>query len=255
MFKTLTAIALVGAVALAPVPAAARGNGVGLALGIIGGIIAGAAVANANQPPPAYYPPQPAYAPNSAACQSWLAVLNNPRYDAGTRAQAQQIVSSCGLPAASYENLPPAPPYENPAYANPRWEPPAAAPMNGATEVKLDNVMGQHYALTASINGLPARFMLDTGAGTTQITKEMARQLVNQGLLTEADWRGMASMSNADGHASQVGTVRLDRLTVGGRTVSGLTATISSVPLLGQDFLRQLGTYTIDNRRGVLILG
>jgi len=59
-----------------------------------GGIIAGAVAANANRPPQPNYPQRPAYVGNSAACQSW-------RYDAATRAQAQQIVSRCGLARGS----------------------------------------------------------------------------------------------------------------------------------------------------------
>jgi hypothetical protein len=75
--KLAIAVALAGtlAVSAAPQPAQARGDGV--ALGVVGGLVAGAAIAGAANtynpypygyyapPPPAYYPPAPVYAPRS----------------------------------------------------------------------------------------------------------------------------------------------------------------------------------------------
>ena len=59
--RVILAAGLVSASALA-MPASAHprhGNGAGIALGIIGGVIAGAAIASAAAPP--YYAPPPAY--------------------------------------------------------------------------------------------------------------------------------------------------------------------------------------------------
>jgi hypothetical protein len=44
---------------------------------------------------------------------------------------------------------------------------------------------------------------------------------------------------------------------VGNREITNVTASIAPVKgglLLGQSFLRQLGSWSIDNRRGVLVL-
>jgi aspartyl protease family protein len=242
-------------------PAHAGGNGAGIALGIIGGIIAGAAAANANRPQLSYYP-QPAYAGNSAACQSWLAVLNDPRYDAATRAQAQQVVSGCGLPysigggpAAGGPPLAyaPAPTYTPaPAYAA------SATPATGSTEIALiSNGSGSHY-VNGTVNGAAVQFVLDTGAEVTTIPLTFAQQLAHQGRLSKADIRGVASFGMANGSAQKELVVTLASITIGGRTVHNVTAAISpagSAPLLGQTFLQHFGSYTIDNRRNVLALG
>jgi predicted aspartyl protease len=274
----------VGAIAAAastqPAPAHAGGNGAAVALGIIGGIIAGAAAANANQPS---YSPPPAYADNSAACQSWLAVLNDPRYDTATRAQAQQIVSGCGLPYSgssgptpSYANAEPCAAWratvadrqtygitaaqDESALASrcgggPAPVSVAAAPAAGATEVPLLS-SGLSHHVSGIINGMATDFTVDTGADVTQITPAFAEQLLRQGRLTQADYRGTHSFRMADGHLSAPQQmVILHSVTIGGRTANNVVATIASPALLGQTFLRHFGSYMIDNRRGVLVLG
>jgi clan AA aspartic protease (TIGR02281 family) len=256
MFKTthttctlLFAGAIAAAASTQPEPAFANGNGAGIALGIIGGIIAGAAAANASHPPQPYYPPQPAYAGNGAACQSWLAVLNDPRYDAATRAQAQQIVSGCSLPYSTGGG--PAVGAPALAYA------PMTTPISGATEIALTGNGGSHY-VNGTVNGAAVQFVLDTGASVTMIPLQFARQLADQGRLSRADVRGLANFGMANGSTQKALVITLSSVTIGGCTVHNVTAAVNPVgsdPLLGQSFLQHFGSYTIDNRRNVLILG
>jgi len=77
--KLAVAAAIAGTLgfAAAPQPAQARGDGAGIALGVAGGLVAGAAIAGAANaynpypygyyapPAPAYYAPAPAYYPRS----------------------------------------------------------------------------------------------------------------------------------------------------------------------------------------------
>jgi clan AA aspartic protease (TIGR02281 family) len=286
------AFLLVGAIAAAasmqPEPAHAGGNGADVALGIIGGIIAGAAVANANRPPQPYYPQQPSYAGNSAACQSWLAVLNDPRYDATTRAQAQQIVSGCGLPtggsdtrstvASGYPGAGECAAWRAtvadrqaygiaarqdeseiaircgggpaPAYA------PAAAPTTGRTEIALTPTRGGGFLLSAMVNSVSVNFKLDTGADEVCLTNGIAAELIRRGSLQESDFRGVSSFYTATGSEGRSLDVVLREIRIGEHVAHNVNASTGCArPLLGQSFLRRFGVVTIDNRRNVLVLG
>jgi clan AA aspartic protease (TIGR02281 family) len=244
----LFAGAIAAAASTQPEPAFANSNGAGIALGIIGGIIVGAAAAQASHPPQPYYPSQPAYASTSAACQSWLTVVNDPRYDTATRTQAQQIVSGCGLPYSTGGGPAVAP---APAHA------PMTTPKTGATEIALTGNGGSHY-VNGTVNGAAVQFILDTGADFTAIPLHFARQLAAQGRLSPADVRGVMNFGMANGSTQKAIVITLSSVSIGGRTVHNVIAAVNPVgsdPLLGQSFLQNMGSYTIDNRRNVLILG
>ena len=138
-----------------------------------------------------------------------------------------------------------------PAYA-------PAAPATGSTEIALTSGDGGNFYVDGTVDGFPVRFVLDTGASVVQIPPDFARQLYLSGQLTEADYRGHDEFGMAnDSHEIQP-IVNLRSLTIGDRTVYNVRATIGkagSDPLLGQTFLSQFGSYTIDNRRNVLVLG
>jgi predicted aspartyl protease len=82
--------------------------------------------------------------------------------------------------------------------------------------------------------------------------------LAKAGVLTDADLGREVSFRMANGSKSTQQLVRLASITIGGRTVYNVAASIAppgSPPLLGQDFLRHFRSYTIDNSRAVLVLG
>jgi aspartyl protease family protein len=151
---------------------------------------------------------------------------------------ASEIASRCGGGPA-------------PTYA------PASAPASGSTEIALTSKGGSHY-VNGTVNGAAVQFAIDTGATLTQITIPFAEQLADQGQLSKADLRGVRSFSMANGTGQKQLLVTLASVTIGGRTVHNVAATIApagSPTLLGQSFLQHFGSYTIDNRRNVLILG
>jgi clan AA aspartic protease (TIGR02281 family) len=247
----VTAVSLTLAAAYPPTPAQAGGNGAGIALGIIGGIIAGAVAANANRPPQPYYPQQPAYASNSAACQSWLAVLNNPRYDATTRAQAQQIVSECGLPYSVGGDPALAPSYAQtpaPSYAPTPTPTYAPASVSHAHEIALTK-SNNHYYVNGIVNGIPIDFELDTGASNTSLSYAATNRLGlgKKDVIKAVPVQGVNGLSNEP-------LVQLRDVNIGGYVLPNARALVGNYTLLGQDFLSRLGTYTIDNHRGVLVL-
>jgi aspartyl protease family protein len=166
-----------------------------IAFGIIGGIIAVAAAANANRPPQPYYPQPPAYA---------------------------------AAPAAT-----------------------------GRKEIPLTNLEGGGYMLSASVNGMPVRFLLDTGADGVSISQPDADRLLRSGLLSPTDAVDRVNVHDANGGSRSRPVVMLRELNVGGYVLHNVEATISSgdTSLLGQRFLRDFESYTIDNSRNVLVLG
>src|SRR3954452_3773091 len=108
MFKktALLAAALIASTALQPVPKAHANEGAAAAIGLGVGVLAAVATANA--------------AARQQACQRWLPVVNDYRYDAGTRQYALQTVTDCGLASQIPPAVPPA------VQAAPVWHPPPA---------------------------------------------------------------------------------------------------------------------------------
>ena len=238
----LFAGAIAAAVSTQPEPAYANDAAIGLGLGL-GALVLGGIINASRQPQAQPYAPQPAYTGNSAACQSWLAVLNNPSYDATTRAQAQQIVSSCGLPyslgggpASTYAQTP------APTYA------PATAPVSHPHEIALRSD-GQHYHVNGTVNGIPTDFILDTGASGISLSYAAANQLG----LGRQDVVDAVSVTGVNGRSIEP-VVLLHEVNIGGYVLHNAKAGVGNFSLLGQGFLAKLGAYTIDNQRGVLVL-
>ena len=85
----------------------------------------------------------------------------------------------------------------------------------------------------------------------------MARELEQAGKLDRGDFLGTRTYVLADGSKVPSRRVLLREVTVGGQTVSNVTASISrsgSPPLLGQSFLSKFASWTLDNERAVLVL-
>ena len=98
---------------------------------------------------------------------------------------------------------------------------------------------------------------LDTGASDVSIPDEVARELERAGKLDRGDFIGTRTYVLADGSKVPSRRVLLRELTVGGQTVSNVTASIGrpgSPPLLGQSFLSKFASWTLDNERNVLVL-
>jgi len=137
-----------------------------------------------------------------------------------------------------------------PAYAA------ASAPTIGRKQIPLTNLQGGGHMLSAAVNGMPVRFQLDTGADGVVISQPDTAQLQRRGLLSQADAVDVVDVHDANGGSRSRPVVMLGELDVGGYVLRNVRATISSgdTSLLGQDFLRHFGSYTIDNQRSVLVL-
>lgn len=108
-----------------------------------------------------------------------------------------------------------------------------------------------HFVVTASVNGQPVDFLIDTGASDIVLSPADAARL---GWLPE-NLRFTRQYTTANG-IGRGAPVRLDSLAVGPIAYSNLPASVNEAPmaesLLGMAFLRRLESYEV--RRDVMIL-
>jgi hypothetical protein len=133
------------------------------------------------------------------------------------------------------------------------------APGNAnATEVPLVAQNGV-YTVPVRINDtLSVNFVVDSGASEVQIPAEVAQQLLRRGALREADFIQDRIYTLADGSRVKSERVLIRRLQLGDQVMEGVTASIGGVngpPLIGQSLLYRFPSWSLDNRRHVLILG
>jgi clan AA aspartic protease (TIGR02281 family) len=131
-----------------------------------------------------------------------------------------------------------------------------AAP--GSSEIALE-ADGQSYRVPVRVNdALTAKFVVDSGAGVVMLPKDMVEQLTKSGAITPSDMRGRTIFVTADGKHHRGQLVMLRRLEVGGHVATDIMADIGpehTDPLLGLSFLAKFKSWTLDNKRHVLILG
>jgi hypothetical protein len=131
------------------------------------------------------------------------------------------------------------------------------AAIAGAREIPFTRD-GSMYRVPVTLDGRLVRpFIVDTGAGETQVSSEVVRALFPRGsappvYLSDGTYR------LADGRMVRNRRVLIPSLRVGDRELRNVTASIGgpdAALLLGQNVLSRLGIWSIDDRRGVLVVG
>ena len=114
------------------------------------------------------------------------------------------------------------------------------------------------YELPVMVNGvLTLNFILDTGASDVNIPANVARKLLQTGTITHDDLLPEQVYQSADGSLATKSRVIIRELDVGGVKVGNVPASIGPATgnlLLGQSFLRRLESWSLDNKRDVLIM-
>lgn len=122
--------------------------------------------------------------------------------------------------------------------------PPSAAPRPGTVELARAGD-GLFYA-TATVNGRPVRFLVDTGANVMLLTAADARRV------GAARAPAATRLATAGGSAAMAWT-RLDTVELAGRRLAGVQAGVVAhglpVSLLGQDMLSRFAVVTIAGDR------
>jgi aspartyl protease family protein len=132
-------------------------------------------------------------------------------------------------------------------------EQPAPPPQSGSpSPVVLTADASGHYFVDGSINGRPARFVVDTGATTIALSAETAQRMG----LTPDKSAFTATVSTANGPVAaarlSLGEVRVGAITRHGVDAIVLPPGALATDLLGMSFLRRLGGLRVNGRQMVL---
>jgi hypothetical protein len=150
-------------------------------------------------------------------------------------------------------------------HSNSSYPPSAPVPVPGpaATETDGDEISlvmsGGVLAVPVLINqSVRIPFIVDSGATDVQIPAEVVLTLFRAGTISEGDFLGGRSYVLANGSTLRSARFNIREMRVGKHVVRNVVASagpaIKSDALLGQSFLKRLGSWTLDNRRRVLIL-
>lgn len=126
------------------------------------------------------------------------------------------------------------------------------------SEVAMKKCYGGTYEVACTVNGLPLKFILDTGAATVSISSVEASFMLKNGYLASNDIKGKEYFSTATGEIHEGTTIRLKEIKIGDAVLCNVDASVvhnQQAPLLlGQSVLERFGTITIDNINSKLII-
>jgi clan AA aspartic protease (TIGR02281 family) len=132
------------------------------------------------------------------------------------------------------------------------------SPVSNATRVSLVSRGGDDFVVRVRINdAIDLDFLVDSGASDVSVPVDVVLTLFRSGTLKEADFTGSRTYALADGSKLPSATFVMKSLTIGDRTVRNVECSISPVQaelLLGQSFLRQFKSWSIDNSTHELVL-
>lgn len=116
-------------------------------------------------------------------------------------------------------------------------------------KVKMEKV-GSVYMVPAKVNGLPLKFIFDTGASEVSISMTEAVFMAKNGYLEEKDIKGTSFAQLADGSVMENTVIRLKTIEVGELTIHDVEASVAhnlDAPLLlGQSAIKKLGRIEFD---------
>ncbi len=168
-----------------------------------------------------------------------------------------EVPDTSRLPSlATYTPSPAAVP---PPYTSPSYPPlPSRLSTQGRTEVTLSQSGRGTFHVSVIINdAVRVPFIIDSGAADVTIPGDVMLTLMRSGTINDSDFLGKQTYILANGSKVPSTTFRIRSLRVGDKVLENVTAGTTSAsgePLLGQSFLSRFRSWSIDNRRGVLVL-
>lgn len=127
---------------------------------------------------------------------------------------------------------------------------PSATPAMGGPWTTLYRGANGHFFADGQVNGMTVHFLIDTGASGVALTADDAQRAGLQFSSLEFTPVGSGASGEVRGKL-----VTLDRVSLGGRTVEGVSGVIlegGQMSLLGQSFLSQMGTIEIKGDQMVI---
>jgi predicted aspartyl protease len=132
---------------------------------------------------------------------------------------------------------------------------------NDATSnvIKLSKNAGGVYEVPIVINDvLKINFIFDSGASEVSISPEVALTLIKTGTISDSDWLPSKVFQFADGSTAKSSRFLIHKLKIGNLILTDIETSISqsvdAPMLIGQNVMKQLGNYLIDNENQILII-
>lgn len=126
------------------------------------------------------------------------------------------------------------------------------------SEIQMKRRPGGTYEVPCTINGLPLKFIFDTGASDVTLSSVEADFMLKNEYLSERDFRGSRKYLTASGNICEGAVICLKEVKVGEFSLKNIEASVvknQKAPLLlGQSALERFGTITIDNMNNKLII-
>ncbi len=119
-------------------------------------------------------------------------------------------------------------------------------------------IQGGTFVVAVLINGaITLNFTLDSGAADVTIPRDVVTTLMRTGTIKKSDFLGKRTYVLADGSKINAEIFRIRSMKVGDRIIENVTGSVTPVDgslLLGQSFLSRLRSWTVDNKKRVLLL-
>jgi hypothetical protein len=127
-----------------------------------------------------------------------------------------------------------------------------------ASEVPLTK-QGGVYAVPVQINGaITLDFIVDSGAAEVNIPADVVMTLIRAKTIVLSDFLPGGTYVLADGTRLESARFTIRLVRIGDHVIQNVSASIGDVTshlLLGQSVLERLGRWSLDSRRGVMVLG
>jgi predicted aspartyl protease len=119
-------------------------------------------------------------------------------------------------------------------------------------------MQGGTFVIPVVINGqITLNFTIDSGAADVSIPADVVSTLMRTGTIQESDFVGQKIYRLADGSTVPSATFLIRSLKVGSYLLENVMGSVASAQadlLLGQSFLSRSNSWSIDNKRQVLLL-
>lgn len=121
----------------------------------------------------------------------------------------------------------------------------------GEIVVPMEKQENGLYLIPCKVNGVPMKFIFDTGASNVCISMAEAVFLLKNGYIQESDIKGTSHARIANGEIVENTRILLNKIEIGGIVINNVDATVShnlNAPLLlGQSAISKLGTIQLDD--------